>query len=88
MSGTNPDGSHYIDPGIPDVSYFNGGDALHGFIRASYGFPQSLRLRRDALQRGRAGVSVHPDRHARRRSPDADGTRRPAPGRAAVADGE
>jgi hypothetical protein len=24
------------------VSYFNGGDALHGFIRASYGFPQSL----------------------------------------------
>ena len=25
-----------------EVSYFNGGDALHGFIRASYGFPQSL----------------------------------------------
>jgi lipoprotein-anchoring transpeptidase ErfK/SrfK len=42
MSGTNPDGSHYSDPGIPDVSYFNGGDALHGFIRGSYGFPQSL----------------------------------------------
>ena len=41
MSGTNPDGSHYVDPGIPWVSYFNGGDALHGFIRASYGFPQS-----------------------------------------------
>jgi peptidoglycan hydrolase-like protein with peptidoglycan-binding domain len=41
MSGTNADGSHYVDPGIPDVSYFNGGDALHGFIRASYGFPQS-----------------------------------------------
>lgn len=41
MSGTNPDGSHYKDPGIPWVSYFNGGDALHGFIRASYGFPQS-----------------------------------------------
>ncbi|HET9073821.1 MAG TPA: L,D-transpeptidase family protein [Solirubrobacteraceae bacterium] len=41
MSGVNPDGSHYHDPGIPDVSYFNGGDALHGFIRASYGFPQS-----------------------------------------------
>ena len=33
--------SHYADPGIPWVSYFNGGDALHGFIRASYGFPQS-----------------------------------------------
>jgi lipoprotein-anchoring transpeptidase ErfK/SrfK len=42
MSGTNPDGSHYSDPGIPWISYFNGGDALHGFVRASYGFPQSL----------------------------------------------
>jgi lipoprotein-anchoring transpeptidase ErfK/SrfK len=42
MSGTNPDGSHYSDPGIPWVSYFNGGDALHGFIRATYGWPQSL----------------------------------------------
>jgi peptidoglycan hydrolase-like protein with peptidoglycan-binding domain len=42
MSGTNPDGSHYSDPGIPDVSYFNGGDALHGFLRAQYGSPQSL----------------------------------------------
>jgi lipoprotein-anchoring transpeptidase ErfK/SrfK len=42
MSGTNPDGSHYSDPGIPWVSYFHGGDALHGFIRASYGSPQSL----------------------------------------------
>ncbi|MDQ6774907.1 MAG: L,D-transpeptidase [Actinomycetota bacterium] len=42
MSGTNPDGSHYSDPGIPWTSYFNGGDALHGFVRASYGSPQSL----------------------------------------------
>ncbi len=42
MSGLNPDGTPYSDPGIPWVSYFNGGDALHGFIRASYGFPQSL----------------------------------------------
>jgi len=42
MSGTNPDGSTYHDPGIPWISYFNGGDALHGFTRASYGFPQSL----------------------------------------------
>jgi lipoprotein-anchoring transpeptidase ErfK/SrfK len=41
MSGTNPDGSKYSDPGIPWVSYFNGGDALHGFVRAHYGFPQS-----------------------------------------------
>jgi hypothetical protein len=42
MSGTNPDGSHYEDPGIPYVSYFNGGDALHYFARGSYGSPQSL----------------------------------------------
>ena len=42
MSGTNPDGSHYADPGIPWVSYFNGGDALHGFLRSTYGWPQSL----------------------------------------------
>lgn len=42
MSGTNPDGTHYNDPGIPWVSYFNGGDALHGFIRSTYGWPQSL----------------------------------------------
>ena len=42
MSGTNLDGSKYSDPGIPWVSYFNGGDALHGFIRGSYGTPQSL----------------------------------------------
>ncbi|MGO9883685.1 MAG: L,D-transpeptidase family protein [Solirubrobacteraceae bacterium] len=41
MSGTNADGSHYSDPGVPWVSYFNGGDALHGFIRAGYGYPQS-----------------------------------------------
>lgn len=42
MSGKNPDGSTYHDPGIPWISYFNGGDALHGFIRGSYGYPQSL----------------------------------------------
>ena len=42
MSGTNPDGSKYSDPDIPWVSYFNGGDALHGFVRSSYGTPQSL----------------------------------------------
>jgi hypothetical protein len=42
MRGTNPDGSKYDDPGVPWVSYFHGGDALHGFNRASYGRPQSL----------------------------------------------
>jgi hypothetical protein len=42
MRGTNPDGTKYADPGVPWVSYFHGGDALHGFDRYSYGFPQSL----------------------------------------------
>ncbi len=42
MSGTNPDGSHYDDPGIKWISYFNGGDALHNFNRSSFGTPQSL----------------------------------------------
>lgn len=42
MTGTNPDGSKYSDPGIPWVSYFSRGDALHGFVRGSYGWPQSV----------------------------------------------
>ena len=42
MQGTNPDGSHYNDPGVPWVNYFSGGDAVHGFVRGSYGWPQSL----------------------------------------------
>jgi peptidoglycan hydrolase-like protein with peptidoglycan-binding domain len=42
MVGFNPDGSSYDDPGVPDVAYFHGGDAVHGFPRSSYGFPQSL----------------------------------------------
>jgi hypothetical protein len=42
MSGTNPDGSRYVDPGIRYISYFHGGDAIHAFPRGSYGTPQSL----------------------------------------------
>ena len=42
MSGTNPDGSKYNDPGIRYISYFHGGDAIHAFTRGSYGTPQSL----------------------------------------------
>jgi peptidoglycan hydrolase-like protein with peptidoglycan-binding domain len=41
MQGTNPDGSTYDDPAVPWASYFNGGDALHGFVRATYGSYQS-----------------------------------------------
>jgi lipoprotein-anchoring transpeptidase ErfK/SrfK len=42
MSGTNPDGSHYDDPGIRWISYFHQGEALHAFNRNSFGTPQSL----------------------------------------------
>ncbi len=42
MSGTNPDGMHYRDPGVPWVMYFYRGEAIHGFVRRSYGFPQSV----------------------------------------------
>lgn len=41
MTGTDPNGVHYSDPGVPWVNYFLGGDAVHGFTRAQYGFPQS-----------------------------------------------
>lgn len=41
MRGTNPDGSRYADP-VQNVAYFDGGDAVHYFPRASYGWPQSL----------------------------------------------
>ena len=41
MSGTNPDGTPYHDP-VYWINYFNGGDAVHGFVRGSYGWPQSL----------------------------------------------
>jgi hypothetical protein len=41
MSGFNPDGSYYHDP-VYWINYFNGGDAVHGFVRGSYGWPQSL----------------------------------------------
>lgn len=42
MQGTYPWGGHYYDTGIPWVSYFLRGEALHGFIRPGYGYPQSL----------------------------------------------
>lgn len=42
MSGTEPDGKHYCDPGVPCVNYFYRGEAIHGFWRQSYGSPQSL----------------------------------------------
>ncbi|MDA8194029.1 MAG: L,D-transpeptidase [Thermaerobacter sp.] len=41
MRGKNPNGVPYADP-VHWINYFSGGDAVHGFVRASYGFPQSL----------------------------------------------
>jgi hypothetical protein len=42
MQGTNPDGTKYDDKDVLWVSYFFNGDALHAFLRGSYGTPQSL----------------------------------------------
>jgi hypothetical protein len=42
MKGTLPDGGTYNDPGVPFVNYFYQGCAIHGFVRSSYGSPQSL----------------------------------------------
>ncbi len=41
MSGTNPNGTKYHDH-VFWINYFLGSEAVHGFVRASYGFPQSL----------------------------------------------
>jgi peptidoglycan hydrolase-like protein with peptidoglycan-binding domain len=41
MTGTDVNGYHYVDPNVPWVAYFYEGDAVHGYPRASYGFPQS-----------------------------------------------
>ena len=41
MKGTNVDGSTYDDPNVPYASYFNGGDALHGFVRALTARPRA-----------------------------------------------
>ena len=41
MKGTNPDGTKYNDP-VWWIAYFDGGNAVHGFERASYGSYQSL----------------------------------------------
>ncbi len=41
MAGEDPDGTKYDVPDVPWVNYFNGGDAVHGYPREAYGFPQS-----------------------------------------------
>lgn len=42
MRGKNVNGSYYVDHGVKWVNYIDGSVAIHGFVRASYGFPQSL----------------------------------------------
>lgn len=42
MRGKNINGSYYTDHGVKWVNYIDGSVAVHGFVRASYGFPQSL----------------------------------------------
>ena len=83
MIGTNVDGSHYDDPGVPWVNYFNGGDAVHGYIRPGYGYPQSngcvelpIATAADGLRHAGSSAisSSSSDRPARRR----DGRRRHA----------
>jgi lipoprotein-anchoring transpeptidase ErfK/SrfK len=41
MTGEDVDGAKYKVEDVPWVNYFNGGDAVHGYERGSYGFPQS-----------------------------------------------
>ncbi len=41
MKGHDLNGAAYADP-VYYISYFHGGEAVHGFYRQSYGFPQSL----------------------------------------------
>ena len=41
MKGTNPDGAKYADP-VYWVAYFHSGEAVHYFLRGSYGSQQSL----------------------------------------------
>ena len=62
MSGTLPDGQTYRDTGIPWVSYFHGGDALHGFLRSQYGYPQSLGCVEMTYAR-RHSLGPHPHRN-------------------------
>ena len=57
--------SHYHDPGIRWISYFNGGDAIHAFPRASFGTPQSLGCVELPLAAAASGVAAHADRDAR-----------------------
>lgn len=40
MRGKNPNGTRYASP-VNWINYFHGSEAVHGYVRAQYGFPQS-----------------------------------------------
>lgn len=42
MRGTEPDGQPYYAPHVPWVMPLVGNVAIHGYVRAQYGFPQSV----------------------------------------------
>ncbi|WAH36932.1 L,D-transpeptidase family protein [Alicyclobacillus dauci] len=42
MRGKSPSGEPYNDPGVPWINYFYKGCAIHGYVRPTYGSPQSL----------------------------------------------
>ncbi len=65
MKGTNPDGSTYDDPDVPWASFFNGGDALHGFVRAQVRLSAEQRLRRNDRRQCRHALAADTDRHPR-----------------------
>ncbi len=64
MSGTNPDGSKYNDPGIKWISYFNGGDALHNFDRSLVWDAPEPGLCRAPIGRLSRDLEIHTHRHA------------------------
>jgi lipoprotein-anchoring transpeptidase ErfK/SrfK len=58
MQGVDPSGHHYYDPGVPYVNYYHGGEAVHGFVRSSYGWPQSLGCVELPVQNAKAVFSL------------------------------
>ncbi len=65
MVGTDPDGYHYDVTGVPWVAYFNGGDAVHGYWRYGYGYPQSNGCVELPVDNAQVVWGHGPHRHAR-----------------------
>jgi hypothetical protein len=65
MSGTNPDGTQYVDPGFRGSRTSTTPTPCTAFRRATYGWPQSAGLRRDPDRQRREGLPDGSDRHAR-----------------------